>query len=303
MPAKTTPELTVDGVRLVTLCADITVYWRGSMLDRAEGILAFYERALKLIGDSVCWYETETMGDVEAIHGKVFDMLPFWLRNPKARRGIQALVLQGGETQRDASDRAFVLFYDQEQPPAMGVMRLMLPASLLERSPAAFAKLVAEITGRLDFESGHAGFALNWDSRGENALQAEEHLRGVAARYLGIDIPEINTTLVNMQDYDEPAFKCINWITLLGTALAEQIGPPEELRQALPGDCEVINMQGRYLIQAGPVPSIGDKRQKERLPAYRAVGHLLAPFRLQVHAPLFLDDDAATEAWLSRFDD
>jgi hypothetical protein len=198
MPAKTTPELTVDGVRLVTLCADITVYWRGSMLDRAEGILAFYERALKLIGDSVCWYETETMGDVEAIHGKVFDMLPFWLRNPKARRGIQALVLQGGETQRDASDRAFVLFYDQEQPPAMGVMRLVLPASLLERSPAAFAKLVAEITGRLDFESGHAGFALNWDSRGENALQAEEHLRGVAARYLGIDIPEINTTLVNL---------------------------------------------------------------------------------------------------------
>ena len=105
MPAKTTPELTVDGVRLVTLCADITVYWRGSMLDRAEGILAFYERALKLIGDSVCWYETETMGDVEAIHGKVFDMLPFWLRNPKARRGIQALGAGDGELVVDPTVR------------------------------------------------------------------------------------------------------------------------------------------------------------------------------------------------------
>jgi hypothetical protein len=303
MPAKTTPELTVDGVRLVTLCADITVYWRGAMTERAEGILAFYDRAMQLVGKSVRWYETETMGDVEAIEPKVFDMVPFWLKNPKSRRGIQAMVMESGETEIDVSDRAFLLFYDQEQPPAMGVLRLVLPASLLERSPAAFAQLVAEITAHLDFESGHAGFALHWDPRGEESLKAEEHIRDVAARYLGIDIPEINTTLVNMQDYGEPAFKCVNWITLLGPALAEQLGTPQEVQDALPGDCEVIDMQGRYLIRAGAMPSIGDKRKKEKLPAYRAVGHLLAPFRLQEHAPLFLDDDDATEAWLSRFDD
>jgi len=303
MAANASPDLTVDGARLVTLCADITVYWRGAMTDRADAILAFYERAMKLIGGSVRWYETETMGDREAIEPKVFDMLPFWLKHSKSRRGIQALMLESGEDVTDASDRAFVLFYDQEQPPAMGVLRLVLPASLLEQSPAAFARLVAELTAQLDFESGQAGFSVHWDPRGENALEAETHLRRVAARYLGIDIPEVNTTLINLQDYGEPAFKCVNWITLLGSALAEQIGPAQELREALPADCSVIDMQGRYLIQAGAAPSIGDKRKKERLPAYRAVGHLLAPFRLQEHAPLFLDDDDATEAWLSRFDD
>lgn len=302
MADNTKPDLIVDGNRLVTLCADVTVYWRGSMFDRADAILAFYERAMKIIGSKLGWYETETMGDVQAINSKVFGMLPLWLKNPKSRRGIQALVLQGGEQATDASDHAFTLFYDQEQPPAMGVLRLVLPAPLLEKSPAEFARLVAELVAPLDFESGHAGFSVNWDSRGEDSLDAETHLRRIATRYLGIDIPEINTTLVNMQDYEEPAFKCVNWITLLGTELAERIGPAEMVQDALPEDCRVVDLQGRYLIQAGAAPSIGDKRKKEQLPAYRAVGELLAPFRLQEHAPLFLDDEDATEAWLSRFD-
>jgi hypothetical protein len=296
------PDLTVDGARLVTLCADVTLYWRGGITERAEAILAFYQRALELIGSSVRWYETETMGDVAAIDDKVFGMLPLWLSNPKARRGIQALVLQGGEQPTEASSHGFVMFYDQEQPPAMGVVRLVLPAQRLEQSPADFARLVAELAAPFDFESGQAGFSVNWDPRGESSLEAESHLRRIAARYLGIDIPEINTTLVNMQEYGEPAFKCVNWITLLGTDLSQQIGPAEELQAALPAGCRVTDLNGRCMIQAGQAPSLGDKRKKEKLPAYRAVGELLAPFRLQNHAPLFLDDEDATEAWLSRFD-
>lgn len=303
MVANASPDLIVDGTRLVTLCADITVYWRGSMFERADGILAFYERAMEVIGSSVRWYETETMGDVDAVNEKVFDMLPFWLKSPKARRGIYALLLESGESESDSSDRAFLLFYDQDEPPAMGALRLVMPAQHLAKSPAAFAKLVADLTVGLDFESGHAGYSVNWDPRGGDALEAEEHLRRVAARYLGIDIPEVNTTLINLQAYGKPAIKCVNWITLLGTTLAEQIGPPNAVREALLKDCSVVDLHGRYLIQAGVQPSIGDKRRKERLPAYCAVGKLLASFRLPEHSPLFLDDDDATEAWLSRFDD
>lgn len=303
MAANTSPDIIVDGTRLVTLCADVTVYWRGSMFERADGITAFYERAMALIGSSVRWYETETMDHVAAIDEHVFDMLPFWLTSQKAQRGIYALLLESGESEIDSSDRAFLLFYDQDEPPAMGALRLVLPAQHLVQSPEAFAKLVTDLTVGLDFESGHAGYSINWDPRGGAALEAEEHLRRIAARYLGIDIPEISTTLINMQAYGKPAIKCVNWITLLGSALAQQVGPAKVVQEALPKDCCVLDLHGRYLIQAGVEPSVGDKRKKERLPSYCAVGRLLASLRLLEHAPLFLDDDDATEAWLARFDD
>lgn len=295
-------KLDNNNIRLATLCADVTVYWRGSIFDRTEGVLKFYRKALELIGNSLRYYETETMGGVEKIKSDTFDLLPFWLRNPKARRGLYALLLESGE-QFESSDRAFILFCDQEEQPEMGVIRLVLPVAEMEQAPAAFVSLVTDLTDELDFESGYAGYSINWEPRGENALVVEEFLNRISKQYLGIDIPEINTTLVNLQESDGPAIKCVNWITLLGRELSTQVGTLSAIREELPDDCEVIDLGDRYLIKAGARPLLGDKRKKERLPAYSAVGRLLAPYRLQTHAPLFLDDDDATEAWLGRFDD
>jgi hypothetical protein len=294
-----------DGETFAKLCLDVTVYWRGSAFDRAAGIAHFYKRALKEIRKQLKYYETGTMSGAKPLRKDSLEMIPFWFQKAKRRSDIYMMNLESGENRNEPSDRAFFLLADEEDEEPLGAMKVSLPVSYADEADA-YVTLVQELVEKLDFESGHAGYSLNWDPRGDTALEAQESMFFVATRFPGIDLFDLDVTLVSMRKTKPSGIKCVNWITLLGRGLLERVDGFKSLQQQLKDRATVIQMPGGVLIRAGEKPSVGDRNRRADLSAYRAVGTLLAPLRFVDHRRLFgspakVDEDV-TEAWLGRFD-
>ena len=287
-------NLTTDGIRLVSDCAEIIVYWRGSVYERIEAVEHFYDGAVQGLRTSVKWYETEAMGEVLPVQARTFDLLPRWLKAPRARRGMMGLMLESGSDAASSSNLAFSIFCDEEDPQPMGYMRLVTPSDVLDRDPGLFLKTALHLVDGSAFESGTAGYAINWDRRSELSHVAEQHIARIAATYPGVEIPDPNTTLIAFQRAEQPAFKRVNWITFLGQDLSRRV-PVPEFDVAL-GIRSIALGTGRAIV-AGAVP-----RRAGDLAAYRAVGKALAPWRVAEHTPLFGYDDDKNERWLAAFD-
>src|SRR5678815_3753691 len=76
-----------DGETYLKLCVDLTVYWRGSMFERSQGMLHFYKRALKELKSGLTFFETGTMSGAKKLKKDTLDMVPTWLKG-KPRRDI-----------------------------------------------------------------------------------------------------------------------------------------------------------------------------------------------------------------------
>jgi len=288
-------DLFEDGAQIVSDCAEIIFYWRGSVYDRVEAVQHFYDGAMQGMQSHVKWYETESMAEVHRVEATTFRLLPRWLRTSRARRGMIALMLETGKEAESSSDLAFSIFCDEEDPQPMGYIRLVTPCAVLERDPAVFLNTALYLVNGLEFESGTAGYAVNWDKRSELSARAEPHLARIAGTYPGMEIPDPNTTLIALQNSEQPAFKRVNWVTFLGQDLARRV-PSLQFDERLGVRSIGLENGGRAIVAGSSPVRSGD------LTAYRAVGHALARWRVSEHAPIFGYDDEKNERWLAAFD-
>jgi hypothetical protein len=297
-----------DGVEYMKLCADLTVYWRGSMHTHAEGILNFYNGALGVIGDRLRYYATEEMSNAEPLGPGGLDLLPRWLREPDRTKDVIMLTLDGNEVPDMPSD-LLLDFWSYELPEEMaaGMIRLVLPASWIERSADPLLALARRLAGPMRFHSGHGGYSIAWDYKGEYAFPARMEMAVVARRYPAIDLPESATTLMAIPT----GLKRVNWLTLVGEPLLETLDDREAVAAELEGEDEVAveRLEGGILVVAGKSPRVGDVNRQEDLRPYHAVGSALADLRSKEHPPFILDvrtrmaDEEVTEEWLAYFDE
>lgn len=299
---KQTLEFKSGTTLLAAPCADITIYWRGSAYLRAQALIRCYAHAMQGLQKHIKWYETETTGEMRRVNAATFDLLPHWLSHASAKRGIMALLLESAEDPDASSDMAFSIFCDEEAEQPMGFLRVVMPALWMEQHPEQFLRTTLDLVTGLDFESGHAGYAINWEPRGEDADTVEKHLRRVAKSYQGVDIAEPNTTLIALQESTAPALKCANWITLLGSPLAEELEPSLRAASAGWNTARLEPFTTGIALVAGAAPMKGPRDGPDEMQAYREVGRAVAARRVVEHAPLFMDDDEATYDWLARFD-
>ena len=124
-----------DGESYATLCVDLTVYWRGSAFDRADGIVQFYQRALQYIGPTLRFYETGTMAGAKAIKKDTLDMIPFWFQKAKRREDLYIMGLESGQHANEPSDRGFYLIADEEDEEPVGAMKASFPVAYPYRAP------------------------------------------------------------------------------------------------------------------------------------------------------------------------
>lgn len=280
-------------------CADVTLYWTGSVFDHSQGILDFYREGLALIEPDLKHYRTETMGAARPLKKDTLDLLPLWLAQTTARRDIYMLFLESGTAADEPSDRAFAM----SASPGMGYVRLILPTSYAVDSREAFLDLALRLSRTFAFDSGHAGFALNWNPLGKQTRRPVQTMYALAARYPGLDISYPSTT----QFVVLKGIKGANWLTFLGSEYAKRLGGLEILRKAFGANITVHDVGGgRIAIQAGAAPQIGDVNRQDTVPVYRDVGRLVAPVRATPHprmiGPGGIPDDESTENWLRRFD-
>lgn len=287
-------DLTRDDVRLVSECAEIILYWRGSVFERTKAVEHFYRGALKVIMDSVKWYETESMGEVRPVQANTFELLPRWLKEPRSRRGMMGLLLESGKNPESSSNAAFSIFCDEEDPQPMGYVRLVTPCETLHEEAMSFLQSALYLAGPLEFESGTAGYAINWEPRSDFPAMADQHIARIAANYPGVEIPDPTGTLIALQRAERPALKRVNWITFLGSDLAGRV--------SLSGVDERLGVRVYDLALGRAVVAGSTPRRSDHLAAYRAVGKLLAHLRVPEHPPIFGHDEDKTERWLSAFD-
>lgn len=301
-----TPEQTVfeaDGEVFLRLCTDVTVYWRGSMFDRVDGLLHFYREAMEVVGSRITFYETEAMSGAKPIKADSLELFPSWLTKPKARRSMFILNLESSDRANEPSDAGFFVTVDEEDDVKFGAARVILPFEL--DKPQELVDLTKVLVDRLQFESGHAGYAVNWNPVGDNDGEAKREMAILAKRLPGLDLNNLDVTTVALQLSPEPAIKCVNWLTLIGSDLREQLPDDAELTEELGPECPIHVVPTGLIIQAGPRPELGAGRNRRLLAPYQKVGALLADHRVQDHKRIFADSVAgedATADWLARFD-
>jgi hypothetical protein len=175
--------------------------------------------------------------------------------------------------------------------------------TFIAESPSVLPELAQRLTRRLNYHSGHAGFAVNWNETGDDLLDAQETMFVVSQRYIGIDLSELSATMSAIPD----GIKCVNWLTLLSAEHVDRLGGAGLLRRQLGPDVPVHKVGSGIVIQAGSRPETGDVNYGRTLPLYRRVGRAVADIRAKTHAPFLLHgddvyDEELTEEWLGRFD-
>lgn len=295
----------IEGEISLRLVTDVTVYWRGSIVEHAEGLRHFFDESMRIVGEHVTYYATESMENARRRRPDTLDLLPHWLTDSKARRGIYMLSLESGDRPNEPSDRGFFFLADEEEEVKTGIIRLILPATFMDGGGPDVVPLVSRLVSELEFESGHAGFSVNWDRQGEYEDETAAEMAVLAKTYLGVDVNDYDATVIAYQNSTSASIKCVNWLTLLGADLRSRVGGAERLRQELGDACDVHELPTGLVVQAGPVPEIGAPAARNALDAYYRVGSTLADFRLRNHPQIVPDatsGENATEEWLSRFD-
>ena len=294
------------GRPLLVPVAELTLYWRGSIAERSAALEGVVRRMLGDIGPALRFFETGEMAGGKPLRTDTLETIPFWLRQKHVRPDIYWMRLESGAKRDDPSDQALLFLADEEDDVRMGALRLALPPAVLVERPEAFVDRVAYYVGDLAFESGHAGFGINWDQRGEDALEAKRQEGEIAARFHGVDFFNLDVTLVAMRLAARPVIKRAGWLTLLGSDITRQLGGERVLASSLPSGCRVRPLSLGLVVQAGPEPTIGGPIQHVDLQYYKAVGELLEPWRVKEHENLFSaatpSGENGTALWLSRFD-
>lgn len=289
------------GEPFARLCIDATFYWRGSMFTQAPQIANAYRRALDAMKGHIKFFETGSMAGAKKLNADSLEMIPFWLLKAKRRDDIYMLNLKGGETLTEPSDIGIQFIADEEEDPPMGAMSLSVPSAYVDR-PDELLELVEDILRSADFESGHCGYSVSWDSRSDSATDAQQRMQIISGRFLGIDLPKLNTTISAMRRSKVARIKTVQWLTFLGASLVEQLGGAKLATELLEGIGVVRDIGRGLLIQAGATPTLGDTNRRMDVSALKKVGKALKSVRLENHGPIFGTREQ-TNAWLSRLDD
>jgi hypothetical protein len=236
------------------------------------------------------------MSAARRIKKDTFDLLPLWFKETSTKRDVYMLFLESGSVADEPSDRAFAL----DATPGIGSVRLILPVSFASELPRYLA-LALELADLIPFDSGHAGYAVNWNHLGHHEREAVRTMN-LLTRYPGLDLSHQFLTKFNVTK----GIKCVSWLTFLNDSYCDRLGGKAKLKKSFTKDIAVHDLKQGVAIQAGPAPEIGDVNRRQTLPAYQEVGNVLAPLRVKPHPAIFgpqgFGDLEVTEKWLSRFD-
>jgi hypothetical protein len=129
-------------------------------------------------------------------------------------------------------------------------------------------------------------------------------------KYIGLDVHDPLEFAFEAKEVHN-RIKCVNWLTVLGDAILEELGGLAVVKSALEPECTLHPYPGGVMIQAGEAPRLGDldvPGSSELLEPYRKVARFTKPVRFmdyrsslfRVEKPLVGKEEA--KKWVSRFD-
>jgi hypothetical protein len=180
------------------------------------------------------------------------------------------------------------------------VVEMRFPRQLLATiGEDAFVATVTELFGKLPCDSGYASVALCYgkESRYDKAAA---YIAPLAMRSHGFDVPNTLWTATRLGKRCRGA----RWLTMLSTALLDELGGRDALRDTLLDSVEMTGVPNGMLLRAGRTPEIGDVNRNETTPALASVARAIEPvtyFGDNSLLALFGHDEERVRRWERRF--
>jgi hypothetical protein len=187
----------------------------------------------------------------------------------------------------------------------LGFVSVTVPVSwLVDEGTGAFQELVLDWCKAVQPVHGYAGLSLIHNPNYAILRSAERYLFPLVERFPGLDY-DVPTDHVR---FCGKGIKSVNWLTVLSDDLLDPVGGRNGLEQSLTNTTAAIrSYDGGVIVQAGPVPLLGDRDRNDVPKSYRAVGAVLKPLRADypdgiIATPDGIDAEQFAQSWLARFD-
>src|SRR5215467_389912 len=216
------------------------------------------------------------------------------------------LDLHGGDQPEAASDLGIEALlgarWEQEPPPnQLSYLSFRFPLLWFADKKPGFPSFVLRACEQLEPIHGYAGIGLVTAADRFLASHFTGVVASLAERFPGleIDYPISHLTWVRA------GIKGVNWLTILGDAEIARFGGMDALKAALPSTTTLHTYGGGVMIQASPMPQIGDRNRQVDVDDYRKVAVALKPIRISTHGGVGGGgfDRERFERWLARFDE
>ena len=222
------------------------------------------------------------------------------LTNPDYR---WTLIYHSGEKSSDASDVELYTFNigDVPETDMTSFLRVHLPVTILSDAQG-IAERIRHWSELLQPDHGYAGFCLA-QSHGYEREEAVSHEYALAQRFPGLDIYANVPHAMKLGHY----IKGAQWLTILSNEFLEKIGGVTVVKEKMDG-LPVLEYAGGAVLQAGPLPQLGDTEQNIPMTDYERVAVIVEPLRhknygggAEMLAPGPKFDSHSYMAWLARF--
>lgn len=213
------------------------------------------------------------------------------------------LQMHGAERADECSDFMFELFAQESANDELSYLRFFMPLTWIDKKVHGYFQLTYDICQLLQPYHGYGGCGFLESADLEVKYIAQPLIHGLAQRFPGI---EVDRPLVHLMHVHK-GIKGVNWLTVLGPPWVKKMGGVDVLRKALPEQFLFYPVGEGLLIQAGPVPQLGDRNQKLWVEHYPTLARLLKPIRVKEHGcfdhagPHRFTPETTME-WLTRFD-
>ncbi len=290
-----------DNKILAAPCLEVVAFSYAPPEASGPGFKFFLRTFAERFGNRLKFYRTGDMKQFRAFDQRALDAPYHWFSNTK----ILATTMLDFEAHAGGSAR-------QVYPPAVKItlwgfaeephfaFRMGLPVEMGE-TPNDVVSLVQEALAIFPLENGFCGYSFVWD-RTSVDKEVCHWAAPLLLRHPGLG----SGNAVRLWNGANKGVVAVSWLTFLGPRLTTDLGGREALGNKCPSDVSVLPLgSGGTLLQAGPAPELGDVNRQDLLPAYRAVGRLVAPRRTpdeafnNLQTPGMSKEDA--NAWLRRF--
>ena len=321
VPIPESHTLLRQNTRVVTPALSLCVYFGELTEPIREGLGRIWQRVRPAYEGKLSWYVTEAMPQKQPVDDEALGMIPFWFRAGAPNRSRYVFYSYAGDSETDMGPfgvelwvlnvepipdqyRALLTSLSNASPDDLGkqanCLRLSFPLPAEPSAVEEFADLCRFVFAQLPFLSGYAGYSLLFDEDSAAfTAGAWETILGLAMRHPGYDVFQYDAGAPFLYLH----MKGANWITALGQPFIERFDRLERAAYLRDRRIETTRSDTALLIQAGPVPQIGDVNRGDDLPLYRQVAKAIEPLTCGAHwAFSRIFDEEKTMRWLKRFD-
>lgn len=296
----------VNGKWRMRVGLEISLFLTHDRSEAAQDQLArATETYLAAFGPAINWFHTEQTGRYKRVTGATLLELPQSIRSADPATGL-GVNMHGGSHETDAHPLHFNLYASPLWKPR-GISFLKLGASmgnLQSLGDGAFLELAKQISAIAKPGTGNGGLALLTNMAWRNEPQVQAAIFETLSRFPGLNyVPG-----VIMAKTANTGVPCANWLTVLSNELADELGGANALQASgAASGLSIHRFAGGIIVQAGPVPQLGDPSIPGSPRIYNAAGTLLKAVRAEPPPSLLrripgIDVERFTREWLARFD-